>query len=133
MKKKLNLINIILVIISISCNIDGYHDIGTFSDRITAENKALEYLFVKYNRLPDNGYYKVSYSYLKNGINQDNSIWYDRKRKYLAVENDILSGYCCAWKGVNKYILNQIVLAKKGVFLADSLAIPDPIGYRGDF
>ncbi|GAB3887799.1 hypothetical protein GCM10028825_19400 [Spirosoma agri] len=86
-----------------------------------------------YDDMPGDTFRKVSYSYVKDKRVIRNAIWYHKRNARLAIEYDIHSGYCCMWKGVTKSKLTQLVKMEKGILQADSLAEPDPVGYRGDF
>jgi hypothetical protein len=103
-----------------------YKSIGRFPNRTAAERMALEHLSNQYDKLPQNDYYKVSYSFdttLAN-VRTSHAIWYNKAKNELAMEYDIYSGIICRWEAVDRSILNQLVLGNRGLILADSLANP---------
>jgi hypothetical protein len=112
-----------------------YKSIGRFPNRTTAERMALEHISKRYGELPENEYYKVSYSFdttLAN-VRTSHAIWYDKTKNKLAMEYDIHSGINCKWDSVNRSVLNQLVLGNRGLVLADSLANPGQPKYSRCF
>lgn len=112
-----------------------YKSIGRFPNRTAAERKALEHLSNQYGKLPENEYYKVSYSFdtTATNVRTSHAIWYSKTDSLLAMEYDIHSGTSCRWEAVNQSVLNQLVVGNKGLLLADSLAKPTRSGYSDCF
>lgn len=106
---------ILLLLLSVpGCDIDDYHYIGLFTNRLAAEQKALEELLDEYDDL-DKGYYKILYQFPENNADLKYAVWYDKNLQQLGIENDIYSGMCCAWKGVDQSLLKALVAEKKGI------------------
>jgi len=99
---------------------------GQFPDRLTAEQKMLEYLLSDYDRLCSgdfcSGRYKLLYQFPEKQKELKYAIWYDKKLGRLGVENDIYSGPCCVWVNVDQAVLADLVTEKKGILYADSLS-----------
>ena len=139
MRSFLSTVLLLLVFSLTGCEIIAlskeYKSIGRFPNRIAAERKALEHLSNRYSKLPENEYYKVSYSFDTTAANvrTSHAIWYSKSENELAMEYDIHSGTTCRWQSVNQSVLNQLVAGNKGLPLADSLAKSTGSGYSDCF
>ncbi|MPR33627.1 hypothetical protein [Salmonirosea aquatica] len=112
---------LLLVLFTSGCDLGGYHSMGQFPDRLTAEQKMLEHLLSEYDEL-GSGDYKLIYQFPEKQKELKYAIWYDKELGRLGVENDIYSGPCCVWVNVDQAVLRDLVAEKKGILNADSLS-----------
>lgn len=107
---------------------DDYVRLGQFESLIVGEREALKHLSNQYSSLPESHINKLMFDYDSDpGVGTRiyrRAIWYGKTSQELSVEVDINSGPACGWKKVDQTVLDQLVVADKGLILADSLATP---------
>ncbi|WP_338874923.1 hypothetical protein WBJ53_04820 [Spirosoma sp. SC4-14] len=116
-----------LSFVTLGCDIDGYHSLGYFPSRLSAEQEVLKLILSKYDEI-DKGYYKVAYQFPEAGKELKYAIWYGKDVHELGIENDIYSGMICTWKNVDESVLKVLVSEKKGIQkarISKSLIHPD--------
>ena len=120
----------LLIVSLIGCSpdflADTYKDIGTFNTRIEAQNQAINYLFNRYDALPQSKNYQVLYSFRDAGPNtrSKNGLHFNKEYNQLSLETDPGSGYVCRWRKVDRTILEQSLKSSNSLSKIDSLAEP---------
>lgn len=123
-----------VVSLLVSCNLasinGGYHDLGLFSTRVEAQNRAIADIVRNYGSLPENSYYKVKYSFRNQtpGVptgQSEHALWYNKNETQLALEVDVNSGVVCRWTSTSRTLLDQASKAADSMALIDSLGKPN--------
>ena len=118
--------SLLLLLLLTGCEMNpidgGYKELGKFSSKTDAQNAALKRVLDRFNKLPDNKHYKVSYSF-DGPPNQRNSqaLWYDKTNQRLSIEVDKRSGIACSWDKIDRDVLQTAVTVKRGLTSVDSL------------
>jgi hypothetical protein len=113
---------LLLALFTSGCDLGGYHSMGRFPDRLTAEQKMLEHLLSEYDDL-GSGDYKLMYYFPEKERELRYAIWYDKELGRLGLESDVYSGPCCVWVKVDQAVIRDLVAEKKGFLKADSLSV----------
>jgi hypothetical protein len=107
-----------------------YEDIGSFPNRVAAEQNALRHFQTWHGRLSNKDDTKVLFAFKSRGDTLwSNAVWYHKKEHRLVLETDIHSGISCSWEGVDKPVLDELVRQQRGLIAADSLAQPGISSY----
>jgi hypothetical protein len=111
--------------------IDPYYNLGKFTSRLVAEQKALTYLANRYDKLSATNYEQVKYTFepAKPNTSTQHAIWFSKKNRELKMEVDLGSGPCSTWSGIDQAVLNQLVKANQGMSIADSLGKANGVSY----
>lgn len=104
--------------------LDSYKSLGTFDTKREAQNQALAHIINRFDRLPKNDFYRVSYSFrdVDPSLGNRHAIWYNQQEHRLGMEVDLGSGMTCIWYEVDQALLEQIVQINQGMAGVDSLA-----------
>ncbi|WP_040005631.1 hypothetical protein [Fibrisoma limi] len=128
MKTNFHKLPVMLLLVLTACESPvlngGYNKrLGKYDTKVEAQNNALQEISDRFNSLPDDKDYKISYSF-NPGSNERGSqaIWYNRSTQRLGLEVDLQSGIACSWYKIDKTILEKSVAAKSGIVGLDSLA-----------
>ena len=103
-----------------------YNSVGSFNNRVEAQNQALAFILKNYNSLPANKYYKVKYDNLNSPPSDSRlqALWYNKGEKILVLEPSPPDGPACSWEKVTKEVLEQASRANDGMLKIDSIAAP---------
>lgn len=121
-----------------SCDIAAigpHYNLGQFTSRSVAEQKALIYLADRYGTLPTDKYGKVSYVFTQSNsiggpaLRLQHILWYSKAEQTIKLEADPGSGPRCSWTHIDQNALHQLAIKSQGLSLADSLGKSTGVSY----